>query len=755
MKTTIRNLFILALLAAFHSPFSSVHAQGTAFTYQGRLNNSGAPANGSYDLAFTLYTTNTTGSIYAGPVTNLAVAVTNGLFITLVDFGNAYTGAGNWLQVAVSTNGANAFTTLAPRQQITPTPYALMANSASNLLGNLSTAQLSGSIAASSISGTLSSSQLGGVYTGAVALNNSGNSFSGNGGGLTNVSLSGIGPAGTFSLQPLYFPPSTTYSLPGGPTTELTADVNGDGKPDLIVGMNDIQGAPYNGAGVIIVFTNAGGGVFVAASTNLDTNGVTSLAVADFDGDGKPDMAVGDFVGYVIFKGNGDGTFTNVLDNSLGTVVFQPGRLLVAADINGDGYPDLIVGENGNPSDIKVLLNFAGGPGVFAFTQVQNIPLSFSAEVYALIAADVNNDGSPDFMLGGGSGIVTYTNHNGHFTAASTNSTLFTGGMVVGDVNGDGRPDLISWGDFGSSMEVLTNAGGGVFVSNNVFGGPITLSAAATTNAAGMITYVSSLNEQNSTVTVFANDGHGNFTQVGTANVGYVFEEEVGSFMAMADVLGNGNPDVLAANYEGNDVTELLGYPQTLSIQNQILLTNLQNSISGYFTGNGSALSNLNASQITSGTLSMAQLPTGIALLNSNQVFMGNNNFVGANNFFTGNTFAGAFFDGGHFSGNGGGLTNILHATTSTATSGTVTAATIYQSETTYLSNASTIPSLTIALPTSTVVGQTFLIHTKSAVTALTVTGGSFVDAAVTSLTAGQTVIYEAVTTTGMYIRLE
>ncbi len=120
------------LLAALSGQFSTTFAQGTAFTYQGRLNNNGSPANGSYELAFTLYSASLAGQVTAGPVTNTAVAVTNGLFTTLVDFGNAYSGGSNWLQIAVSTNGANAFSPLTPRQPLTPVPYALFANTASN-----------------------------------------------------------------------------------------------------------------------------------------------------------------------------------------------------------------------------------------------------------------------------------------------------------------------------------------------------------------------------------------------------------------------------------------------------------------------------------------------------------------------------------------------------------------------------------------------------------------------------------------------
>ena len=79
----------------------------------------------------------------AGPVTNNAVCVTNGLFTVLIDFGSGvFTGQTNWLEIGVETNGASSFTTLAPRQQLTPTPYAIFAESASNLLGTLLASQL-------------------------------------------------------------------------------------------------------------------------------------------------------------------------------------------------------------------------------------------------------------------------------------------------------------------------------------------------------------------------------------------------------------------------------------------------------------------------------------------------------------------------------------------------------------------------------------------------------------------------------------
>jgi hypothetical protein len=122
----------------------STQAQGTAFTYQGRLNSGTNVATGSYDVKFTLFAVNAGGSAIVGPVTNAAVDVTNGLFTTIVNLGNLFNGASNWLELAVSTNGANTFFTLAPRQQLTPTPYAIYAETAN-------AAGLSGSVSAGSL----------------------------------------------------------------------------------------------------------------------------------------------------------------------------------------------------------------------------------------------------------------------------------------------------------------------------------------------------------------------------------------------------------------------------------------------------------------------------------------------------------------------------------------------------------------------------------------------------------------------------
>lgn len=148
-------------------------AQSSAFTYQGRLQDSnGVAMNGSFDFIFSLYT-DTIGDALVASRTNPAVTVTAGTFTTALDFGNIFDGSPYWLQIGVQTNGAtNAFSILSPLQELTPAPYALYSESvmSTGILGTLSDSLLSTNIP------RLSSNI---VFTGAVQFVNPSNTFTG------------------------------------------------------------------------------------------------------------------------------------------------------------------------------------------------------------------------------------------------------------------------------------------------------------------------------------------------------------------------------------------------------------------------------------------------------------------------------------------------------------------------------------------------------------------------------------------------
>jgi hypothetical protein len=178
----MKNLIAMLSVACIWIAGNPAFGQGTAFTYQGQLQNNGNPANGAYNFTFSLFNANTGGRATAGPVTNNGVMVSNGLFTALIDFGpGVFTGGTDWLEIGVETNGVSAFTTLTPRQQLTPTPYAITSSNA---------------LSAGTITGLVPNGGLNGTYTKAVTINNSSNSFggsfNGNGSSLSNLNASHI-----------------------------------------------------------------------------------------------------------------------------------------------------------------------------------------------------------------------------------------------------------------------------------------------------------------------------------------------------------------------------------------------------------------------------------------------------------------------------------------------------------------------------------------------------------------------------------
>ncbi len=178
-----KNPICLLATALLFATASNLPAQGTAFFYQGRLNDSGAPANASYDFRFAVYDAATNGNRISIYQTNAAVPVSNGLFTATLDFGPGVfngtpNGSNDWLDLGVRAVGAANFATLAPRQPILPVPYAQFATSASNLLGRVPSALFSG------------------TYSNGVNFSNGTNIFvgvfSGKGIGLTNLNASNV-----------------------------------------------------------------------------------------------------------------------------------------------------------------------------------------------------------------------------------------------------------------------------------------------------------------------------------------------------------------------------------------------------------------------------------------------------------------------------------------------------------------------------------------------------------------------------------
>src|SRR6516225_633835 len=165
---------ILTALFALAQSAQQATALGTAFSYQGSLTENGNAATGNYDMQFYLRDAVSGGNPVGTTNTLAPVSASNGLFTVVLDFGTGiFTGNALWLEIGVRTNGSvSPYSTLSPRQHLTPSPYAIMANSASNLLGTATLAtNFSGSLSGD-VTGTQSAtvvSLVGGQSAGNVA----------------------------------------------------------------------------------------------------------------------------------------------------------------------------------------------------------------------------------------------------------------------------------------------------------------------------------------------------------------------------------------------------------------------------------------------------------------------------------------------------------------------------------------------------------------------------------------------------------
>src|SRR5208283_1577585 len=244
------------------------------------------------------------------------------------------------------------------------------------------------------------------------------------------------------------------------------------------------------------------------------------------------------------------------------TVPYQTGvvgaNFVVAADVNGDGFPDIVVATN---NGVTVMLNNGNGTFAAPSTDVGGDYATWAVASESVAVVDVNGDGLPDIVVTnycaqaapGCYGIaVLLGNGDGTFQAAIGYDTagLATGAVVVGDVNGDGLPDLVVTNECqvytcaGGSLKLLLNNGNGdgTFQPANglVVAGANSITLADVNND-GHLDVVVTLTK---TVAVQLGNGDGTLQSANTFKTGGLNP----LWVAVADVNGDNNPDLAVAN---------------------------------------------------------------------------------------------------------------------------------------------------------------------------------------------------------------
>jgi hypothetical protein len=394
-----------------------------------------------------------------------------------------------------------------------------------------------------------------------------------NGDGLDLITANDAGVLADGSVSVLLgngdgtFQAPATFAAGSEPLSVAVGNFHGDGLPDLIV--TNAGFASANGDHLSLL-SNNGDGTFQAPVSFDSGKLARGLAVADFNGDGTLDLAVANNAGadVSILLGKGDGTFNQAPDLAVG----QGPSAVISADLIGNGITDLITANRGDDS-VSVLLG--NGDGTF------QAPLSFPAghQPLRVVVGDFNGDGildllvldrgtAPDFQ---GTLSLLVGNGDGTFQARQTitfhsGPQIFPVDLVVGDFNGDGIPDVavsevvLNGGTDVDEVDVLLGNGDGTF--RNFVGTTLPVGAnpqgmaVADFNGDGIADLaVAGTQGTQDGVFVLRGAGDGSFVEpfsflpTGTTSRG----------VAVADLKGDGVPDLVVTNFLSDTVSVLLG----------------------------------------------------------------------------------------------------------------------------------------------------------------------------------------------------
>jgi hypothetical protein len=365
--------------------------------------------------------------------------------------------------------------------------------------------------------------------------------------------------------------PSFTF-IGTQPTGFVTADFNGDGKPDLATSTGS--------ANQIRIFLGNGDGTFTEQPPVNGFGYVGALAAGDLHGGGTIDLVAASGIGLAIFPGLGNGSFGSAIPLKIGGNV----NAIALGDLDGDGLVDIAVGVD----NYAAVFHNNGSGSFFAAVEY---PLTFNSNQLAI--ADVNGDGRNDLvsLVGqqyyGNLGVVSVLLQKPDGTlepSSSFSAGNSSVGLGVADFNSDGKADVATSNSGDGTVSVLLATGGGNL--RGIWVTPIPLGwidlASGDFDGDGLTDFLA-LTSTN--VTFLASDGEGHLsigaaTPIPLANPSALFA---------GDLNGDGKLDAVASDYNG-EVAVLLGHGDG-SFDSPILYSTFSTGstliASGDFNGDG------------------------------------------------------------------------------------------------------------------------------------------------------------------------
>jgi predicted NUDIX family NTP pyrophosphohydrolase len=365
-------------------------------------------------------------------------------------------------------------------------------------------------------------------------------------------------------------PPALSFVAAGEyenyyPRSVVIRDLNGDGRPELVV-----AAAPFQ-LGHVYVYANTGGGRFQPSGDYPTPGSSLSVAIADLNSDGKPDVvtsnANGGPGGVSVFVNRGDGSLQAGVDYETD----QGTASVAVGDLTGDGKPDLATA-NSFASTVSVLVNRGDG----TFGDKTNYPSVDGP--YSVAIGDVNGDGLQDLATANYGNfpnrertvsVLVNSGHGGFQPARQYAVGLGPQSVVLADVSGDGHPDLVTANTLANSVSVLLNPGDGSFVGRRDYatGRSPQQVAVGDVDGDGRLdlatpNYYSHVLANQGTVSVLLNKDGGTFY----SRLDYATGDHPGS-VAVGDVNGDGRADLATTYY--SKVNVLLNTPRRVcTVQN-------------------------------------------------------------------------------------------------------------------------------------------------------------------------------------------
>jgi hypothetical protein len=377
-----------------------------------------------------------------------------------------------------------------------------------------------------------------------------------------------IGPLGTESGATAMFnngngtfsPARPVYSGLTG-SVQYQGDLNGDGKPDLLL----MTFFPQTGGGFTLGYRsvlNNGDGTYRSPAARPFNIEVSYNSYGDFNGDGRMDVYAHDNKNIHIYLNRGDGTFADPIFTPLPTAtdLMDVGIMGFIQDVNGDGCADVgLTGRTTNFALFPLYVFLSNRSGSFTVPRRYDFPNN--ARVTATL--DMNKDGKRDIVVSHQTVQIMLNDGFGGFTAgpAYQQANMALGGIA--DVNADGAPDMITQDlmtSVSSNAYVALNNGAGGFGAAATYVQPLFTNILKISDANGdgkldivLRTKVSDL-ENDTTIKVLRNIGLGVFTLAYT-------QTKVGQYAEALDLNGDRKEDTVFVDPMKGVVTVILNGP--------------------------------------------------------------------------------------------------------------------------------------------------------------------------------------------------